>query len=193
MLISGTTLSIVEQNDIGDGMYQSNWAAGIVVSDRDVDLTSGPGGYWPIVAPVRERLNPPHDNLIAFNHIATNASSGIYMDGGVRDIIFSNTILGNAKEGLCLDNGATASVVTWKAIQRNGNRWGQPDNSLQLDFVNSRLPDGTAAAKLPGMSLDNSLYNVVFANNISHNYGGGVKMVRTSFSIVIGLNDIEEQ
>ena len=38
---------------------------------------------------------------------------------------------------------------------------------LQLDFVDSRLPDGTAAAKLPGMSLDNSLYNVVFANNIS--------------------------
>ncbi|MCU1327628.1 MAG: hypothetical protein JWN34_2998 [Bryobacterales bacterium] len=197
ILISGTTLSTVEQNDISNGIYQSNWAAGIVVSDRDVDLTSDPraifdpGGYWPIVAPVRDRLNPPQDNLIAFNHIGTNASSGIYMDGGVRNIIYSNTILGNAKEGLCLDNGATANVVTSNVIQQNGNRWGQPDNVLQLDFVNSRLPDGTAAAKLPGMSLDNSLYNVVFANNISHNYGGGVKMVRTSFFNVIGLNDVE--
>jgi len=39
--------------------------------------------------------------------------------------------------------------------------------------------------------MDNSLHNVVFANNISHNFGGGVKMVRTSFFNVIGLNDIE--
>jgi hypothetical protein len=100
-------------------------------------------------------------------------------------------ILGNAKEGLCLDNGATANVVASNTIQQNGNRWGQSDAALSLDFVLGRLPDVTAAAKLPGISIDNGIYSVVYRNNISHNSGGGVKMVRTGFFNIIGLNVIE--
>jgi hypothetical protein len=98
ILIEGTTQSAVEQNDISNGRYQSSWAAGIVVSDRDADLTGDPraiydpGGYWPILSPVKSRLNPPHDNFIAFNHVALNVSSGIYMDGGIRNVVFSNHI-----------------------------------------------------------------------------------------------------
>jgi len=194
---AGTTLSTAEQNDISGGVGQSNWAAGIMVSDRDADLAAnpqalyGPSGYWPILAPVRDRTHPPRDNLIAFNHIAFNTSSGIYMDGGVRMTIFGNTVQGNAKEGMCLDNGATANVVSSNVFQQNGKRWGQTDTTLRLDFVEGRLPDGTAAAKLPGISIDNAAYNVVYANNISHNSGGGIKMVRTGFFNVLGQNVIE--
>jgi parallel beta-helix repeat protein len=197
VLHTGTTLSTVEQNDISNGTGQSNWMAGILISDRDVDLASDPGaffdpsGYWPVTEPIRSRVNPPRDNLVAFNHVGTNASSGIYVDGGVRTTIFSNTLLGNAKEGMCLDNGSTANVVSSNVIQQNGKRWGQTDDTLRLDYVSGRLPDGTAAAKLPGISLDNAIYNVIYANNISHNFGGGVKMVRTSFFNIVGLNVIE--
>ena len=197
LLSGGASMCTVEQNDVNLGQGQSNWNAGIVVTDRDVDLSSDPmalflpGNYWPVYEPIRQRLNPPRDCLIAFNHIATNASSGIYMDGGVRFTIYSNTIQGNAKEGMCLDNGATANVVTSNVIQQNGNRWGQTDDTLKMDFAFVRLPDGTSAAKLPGISIDNAIYNIVFANNISHNFGGGVKMVRTAFFNVVGMNVIE--
>jgi hypothetical protein len=102
-----------------------------------------------------------------------------------------NSIQGNVKEGLCLDNGATANVVTSNVIQQNGTRWGQTDQTLRLDFVEGRLPDGTAAAKLPGISIDNGAYNIVYANNISHNSGGGIKMVRTGLFNVLGLNVLE--
>ena len=194
---AGTSLSTVDQNDISNGTGASNWAAGIVVSDRDLDLASNPGaifgagGYGPPAEPIFQRLNAPRDSLIAFNHVATNVSSGIYMDGGVRITIFSSTIQGNAKEGMCLDNGATANVVTSNVIQQNGKRWGQTDAVLQLDFVGGRLPDGTAAAKLPGISIDNAMYNVVFANNVSHNFGGGIKMVRTGYFNVLAFNIVD--
>ncbi len=197
VLNAGATICTIEQNDFSNGTGQSNWNAGVLVTDRDVDFASNPqaifdaGGYWPVFSPIRGRLNPPHDNLIAFNHIANNRTSGIYMDGSVRNVIFSNTIQGNAKEGLCLDNGATSNVVASNVIQQNGKRWGQTDATLQLDFVAGRLPDGSAASKLPGVSIDNGIYNILFGNNISHNFGGGVKMVRTAFFNVIGMNKIE--
>jgi len=152
----------------------------------------GPDGYWVISQPIPSRLNSPHDNLIGFNDILSNTSSGIYVDGAIRNVIASNTIKGNAKEGLCLDNGATANVVASNVIQNNGKRWGQPDWVLEKDFVFlfGRLPDGSAVSKAPGISLDNSMYNIVFANNISRNFGGGIKLVRTSYFNLVGMNTL---
>ena len=197
VLHGGSTQCVVERNDAANGVGQSNWMAGMMITDRDVDLARdphsifGPDGFGPVAEPINGRLNPPHDNLIALNHIETNLSSGVYMDGGIRNVIYSNTIVGNAKEGLCLDNGATANVVASNVIQQNGKRWGQTDLTLRLDSFPTRLPDGSAAAKVPGVSVDNALYNVVFGNNISHNFGGGVKMVRTSYFNLIGLNVLD--
>ena len=48
----------------------------------------------------------------------------------------------------------------------------------------------SAAAKVPGISVDNALYNLIFANTIAHNYGGGVKMVRTAYFNLIGVNTV---
>jgi hypothetical protein len=91
-----------------------------------------------------------------------------------------------------LDNGATDVVVASNVVMNNGQRWGQPDAILALDQVldGGRLSDGTAAEKLPGISLDNAIYNVVFENNVAHNYGGGVKLVRTGYFNAVGLNTI---
>jgi parallel beta-helix repeat protein len=197
LVSSGSAECIIAHNEISGGKGQSNWNAGIVVTDRDVDLSSNPaalfvpGNYYPIYEPIEERLNPPAGGLIAYNHVNLHASSGIYLDGAVEFTVYGNTIQANAKEGMCLDNGSTANVVTSNVVQQNGNRWGQTDATLQMDFEAARLADGTGAAKLPGISMDNSIYNLVFGNNISHNYGGGVKMVRTSFFNVVALNAIE--
>lgn len=194
----GTTQSIVENNQITGGTGYSNMTAGIVITDREVDLTSnpralfGPDGYWVITQPMMLRLNPPHDNLIAGNSVTRGLASGIYSDGGIRTVIFANVLEGNSKEGLCLDNGSTANVVVSNVVHDNGERWGDPDTVLALDSIlaGGRLPDGTAAEKVPGISLDNALYNIVFSNDLAHNFGGGVKMVRTSYFNAIGINSL---
>ena len=53
-----------------------------------------------------------------------------------------------------------------------------------------RGADGTSMAKLPGISIDNALYNEIFANTVIGNFGGGVKMVRTAFYNVVRKNAI---
>jgi parallel beta-helix repeat protein len=192
----GTTNSIVEHNEITGNLGFANLMAGIVVSDREVDIASnplallGPDGYWVVQQPMSQRIHPPHDDLIAWNHVAQNSSSGIYLDGATRIVVYSNSIVGNSKEGLCLDNGSTANVISSNIVQQNGQRWGETDAILALDSVlgGGRLPDGTPAEKVPGISLDNAIYNIVFANNVLHNFGGGVKMVRTGYFNEVGLN-----
>jgi parallel beta-helix repeat protein len=198
VLHRATSSSVAAYNEITGGLGASNMNAGIVLSDREVDMSAGPraflgpDGYWVISQQMSQRANPPHDNLIAYNRITANTASGIYVDGAVRNVIVSNTIDGNAKEGLCLDNGATANVVASNNFLHNGNRWGQSDWVLQQDYAmaGGRLPDGTSAVKVPGISLDNAMYNIVFANAVTHNFGGGIKIVRTGFFNLIGLNTL---
>jgi hypothetical protein len=198
LLQGGTASGIVEGNVITRDRGASNMTAAIVVSDRDVDLSVrgeaifGPDNYWVISQPMMRRIDPPHNNLIVMNHLAGNAASGVYVDGAVATVIALNVIEDNAKEGICLDNGATANVVTLNEVLQNGNRWGETDSVMEKDVISAagRLPNGTPAAKVPGISIDNAIYNIVFSNNIAHNFGGGIKMVRTGYFNVIGLNTI---
>ncbi len=198
LLHRGTSLSLVDHNEVSGNVGFSNLMAGIVITDRDVDLANNPNalfsgdGYWPVPEAITSRLSPPHDNAVIFNRVVQNGSSGIYSDGGVRNVLASNMIVGNSKEGLCLDYGSTANVVAANVITANGDRWGEPDWVLSEDAIadGGRLADGTAAEKVPGISLDNAMYNIVFANEIQHNFGGGVKMVRTSYFNLIGLNTL---
>ena len=199
VLLHGDTVGgALLDNEIAGNLGSSNWHAGIVVSDRvgavadDPRAILNPDRYGVREQPMPTRLHPPRRNVVAFNRVALNASSGIYSDGGVENVFFGNTVEGNAKEGVCLDNGSTANVLANNLVRANGKRWGKTDAELRLDFVDGvgRLPDGSSAAKTPGVSLDNSLYNVVYANAVERNYGGGVKMVRTAFFNVVGLNTV---
>jgi hypothetical protein len=63
---------------------------------------------------------------------------------------------------------------------------------MAREFIASsgRLADGSAAAKVPGISIDNALYNQIFSNTVSHNFGGGIKMVRTAYFNLVGLNTL---
>jgi len=140
------------------------------------------------------RLTIPEDNVIAYNHIGSNLASGIYSDGAVRNVYVGNRIERNSKEGLCLDNGSTANVVAFNTVEGNGKRWGRSDNDLKLDFILQlgRLPDGSSPAKVPGISIDNAAYNQIMFNEVDGNFGGGIKMVRTAFYNVIGLNTLSD-
>lgn len=199
VLIHGDTAgSVMLDNEIVGNLGPSNWNAGIVLSDRNGPVADDPQSilnpdmYGAREQPIMERRHVPRFTVLAGNRIALNASSGIYSDGGVQSAIFDNTIEGNSKEGLCLDNGSASNVVAFNLIRDNGKRWGSTDEQLELDFVEGfkRLPDGSSPAKTPGVSLDNALYNIVYGNHLERNYGGGVKMVRTAFFNVVGLNTI---
>ena len=199
VFIHGDTAGgVLLDNEIVGNFGSSNWHAGVVISDRNGPVADDPRSilnpdhYGAREQPMPARLRPPRHNVLAFNRIALNASSGIYCDGATECVIFGNTIEGNAKEGVCLDNGSTANVLTTNLIRANGKRWGKTDEELRLDFVDcvGRLADGSSAAKTPGISLDNSLYNIVYGNQIERNYGGGVKMVRTAFFNIVGLNTV---
>lgn len=198
LLHGATTGSVVAENEIADDHGASNWHAGVVVTDRSADLAANPlnlfqsDGYWTAPQPIVQRLAIPRRNLVAYNRILRNRASGIYFDGAVENLVVGNVIQGNAKEGMCLDNGSTANVVALNTIQQNGARWGSSDEDLKRDFIAGfgRLPDGTAVAKVPGLSLDNAAYNLVYGNDIDGNFGGGVKMVRTGYFNVVGMNTI---
>jgi parallel beta-helix repeat protein len=189
--------SLLEGNEIHDLTGHSNWHAGILVTGRTSDVAADPAAfnrYAVVNEAILERLENPSHNVVIGNVIRDNRSSGIYNDGGVANVIVENRIEGNAKEGICLDNGATANVVAGNTVSANGNRWGQPDEVLEIDSVleEGRAADGTAIAKLPGISIDNALYNEVHANVVGGNFGGGIKMVRTSFFNVISNNALTD-
>ena len=197
ILIHGRSLgAVVTEVEAIANLGASNWHAGIVISDRKGPVEVDPHSifasdrYWVVEQPIHRRLDAPRRSVLAFNRIALNASSGIYSDGSLETVVMNNLVEGNSKEGICLDNGTTANVLASNRVRLNGKRWGKTDAQLRLDFVDGmgRLADGSAAAKTPGISLDNALYNIVYANHVEHNFGGGVKMVRTAFFNTVGLN-----
>ena len=200
MLHGDTQHAVVVENEMRDDTGWSNWHAGIVITDRNAD----PGddattllrldGILVKQTRITDRLTIPHDNVIVRNQIVGNKTSGIYSDGGARNTVVENTIENNAKEGMCLDNGSTANVVAFNLFRGNGKRWGMSDAELKRDFVGSsgRLADGTSPSKLPGISMDNAAYNQVVFNQIDRNFGSGIKMVRTSFYNLIGVNTLTD-
>ena len=193
VLHGDVTDSLLEGNEIHDLTGHSNWHAGILITGRNSDIANDPAAfnaYGVAGEAIVDRLRNPSRNVVVGNDIRDGRSSGIYNDGGIANVLVGNDVVGNAKEGLCLDNGATANVVAGNTVTANGNRWGQPDEVLAIDSVldEGRAPDGTAIAKLPGISIDNALYNEVYANTVARNFGGGIKMVRTSFFNVISGN-----
>jgi parallel beta-helix repeat protein len=199
VLHGDTQATVVAHNAIRENLGTSNWHAGIVITDRNADLSERdpsslllPDNHGIKEQPLASRATIPHDNLLAFNVIDANRSSGIYIDGANRTVIVENHIENNAKEGLCLDNGAFSNVVAHNKLFGNGKRWGQTDLDLAQDFVLpfGRLPDGTSPAKLPAISVDNAAYNQIVLNNVERNFGGGIKMVRTGYFNAVGLNTL---
>ena len=194
VLLNGVTKNAtVANNEIFQNLGSSNWHAGVVISDRNVDYSTTYAEYSGnphFFEPMAQRLLIPHDNLIAENRITENSSSGVYSDGSDRNVIVNNQIERNSKEGLCLDNGSVSNVVAWNLLRANGKRWGKSDLELKQDFVLNlgRLSDGSSPAKLPGISIDNAAYNQVVFNDVDKNFGGGIKIVRTGFYNLIGVN-----
>lgn len=200
LVTGGSREVVVTGNVVRAGRGASNWDAGVVVSHDAADVRRGAlrilsdNLLWPRGVAIRAQLTPPIDNVVAGNVVEGGRSGGIYLDGALRTLVIQNVVVGESKEGLCLDGGAAGDVVAANRIVRSGWRWGMSDRELQLEFVLrwGRTRDGSSRAKLPGVSMDNTAYDLVIGNDISGNGGGGVKMVRTSFFNVIAANRLAD-
>jgi parallel beta-helix repeat protein len=177
----------------------SNWDAGLVLTalpivDAEDPEKAFPDGHWPRPTRLADELAAPHELVVRGNVIEDGRSSGLYCDGCYLSAIVENTLAGNDKEGLCLDYGAIGNFVADNRVLRNGRRIRQSDRDLELDGVAGfgKMGDGSAAAKVPGVSLDNASDNTLEHNLVEDNHGGGIKLVRVGLRNRIAQNTLVE-
>lgn len=191
---------LIEGNVIENSRGTSNWMAGMVLTS---DNPQNKKDIWDSFddshrCPYRENLyrqtNAPHEIIVRNNVVCHGNSSGIYSDGVYSCYVIGNRIKYNDKEGICLDNGTLGFYLKENTFERNGQRGRQTDDDLKFDFVlgTGRMEDGSAKSKLPGVSLDNTAYNILENNIVINNYGGGIKMVRTTVRSLIMENIVRD-
>ena len=171
---------IIAGNDVVDNYGTRNLTAGIVMTSMEID------DYYTAYNEFKDEhlynlLDTPHDIVLYQNNVKHNNSSGIYSDGAYQIYIVENIIYQNDKEGMCLDYGTFGAYVSNNIVKENGGRLRQSDEDLEADF-----------AKLPGISIDNSAYNTIVNNNVTQNYGSGVKMVRSAYRNIIMENSVSD-
>ncbi|MCM1415004.1 MAG: right-handed parallel beta-helix repeat-containing protein [bacterium] len=192
---------LIENNSVGNSCGTSNWMAGMVfTSDNPQNKWDIWDNYindahrWPYREKIYEELMDPHNIIVRNNEIFEGNSSGIYSDGAYNCYIVGNRVKHNDKEGICLDNGTIGFYLKGNTFDGNGQRIRQTDDDLRYDHVleTGRMDDGSAKSKLPGISLDNTAYNILENNIVINNYGGGIKMVRTTVRTLIMENIVKD-
>jgi GT2 family glycosyltransferase len=126
--------------------------------------------------------------------ISKNRRMGICTDGAGELAVNNCRVHDNECEGITLDNGTWHARVLRCEIWGNGNRARQSEEEFSSDFVVSddRLPDGSSAVKLPGISMDNAALCRVEDSIICGNYGDGIKFVRAAYRCVVKGNTIAD-
>eukprot|EP01064_Diplonema_japonicum_P035999 TRINITY_DN795_c0_g3_i9.p1 TRINITY_DN795_c0_g3~~TRINITY_DN795_c0_g3_i9.p1 ORF type:complete len:627 (+),score=151.86 TRINITY_DN795_c0_g3_i9:55-1881(+) len=197
ILHGDTKECVVEGNRVDNTTGIANWHAGIVISYRQVDLREGVNLilsrhlHHDSAFSLLHRKQYPSRNAIVRNYVGHSSGQGIYVDGAVGNVIMGNEIHASSKEGLCLDGGATSNVVMDNHIHECGQRTKQLPLVLQQEVPDERKgADGLTIYKLPGVSVDNGLYNILLRNNVRNNFGGGIKLVRTSFFNLVVDNSL---
>ena len=187
------TNCIIQGNAVYQNQGTRNLTAGIVFSSMQVaDPYTAYNAF--LDEYLYDLLETAHDNVVKDNLIQGNYSSGFYCDGGYMNYVIDNVIEENEKEGMCLDYGSFGNYVSGNTIRANGNRNRQTDEDLEADFIlgAGRLEDGSSTAKLPGVSIDNSAYNIVYNNSVFDNSGSGIKMVRSGYRNLILSNIVAD-
>ena len=187
-IMSDANNIVIESNVITNSTAIANALAGIVIdSSSYVDPE-----LYVKDSTIAQRTRCPHDIVVYGNYIAENRANGIYCVGPYYTYILQNTLKSNDKEGICLDWGTIGTFLANNDISYNGYRIDQTDEDLQHDYVGEfgRLEDGSSPAKLPGISLDNAMWNIIADNHIHNNAGSGIKSVRTAIENIIIQNSV---
>lgn len=191
---------IVDSNNIENNGGTSNWMAGIALTNivpnnkYNIWETFNEARHFPSRENYYAQLDSPHEIIFRNNQVNYNNASGIYSDGAYMCYVVNNTVDQNDKEGICLDYATIGFYLKENVFRGNGRRARQTDEDLSMDFVleAGKMDDGSAKSKLPGVSLDDTAYNILENNIVIGNYGGGIKMVRSAIRTLIMENIVKD-
>ncbi len=141
---------------------------------------------------IDEKTERPYGIVIDNCALNGNRAQGIYLEGAINCLLRNNQINNNNKEGVCLDWGSCFNIFKNNTLKFNGERRNLSAEEVIADFISDYplLSDGSSSMKLPGISLDNGSMNQILENEITNNYGGGIKFIRSSLLNRIDNNSI---
>lgn len=184
---------LIEGNVITRNGGTGNLSGGIVLASMktdDYDTAFVPWQIWNLV----ELTECPHNIVVANNRVTLSRSNGMYSHAGYCNYFIANTLEENNKEGMCLDFGSCGCYVAYNVFKGNGGRLRMTQRELEEDFIAHAglLEDGSSPLKVPGLSLDNAAYNIIYQNIVAESYGSGIKMVRSGLRNVILCNEVTD-
>jgi len=117
-------------------------------------------------------------------------AQGIYLAGALVCRVSRSVLARSNKEGICFDWGTAFCELILSVVSGNGRRAALSAEEIRADFIGRfpQLPDGSSAAKLPGISMDNAAFNAVSGNLLAGNHGGAVKFVRACVGNRVEMN-----
>jgi hypothetical protein len=117
-------------------------------------------------------------------------AQGVYLAGALACRVSRSVLARSNKEGVCFDWGTALCELTLSVVSGNGRRASLSAEEVRADFIGRfpLLPDGSSAAKLPGVSMDNAAFNAVSRCLLVGNHGGAVKFVRACVGNRIEMN-----
>lgn len=182
---------VIERNVLDHVGGTWNFSGGIVFSALDIENIDTAYNPWK-QHDLTSRVEAPHDVVVMHNILRDGASNGLYSHAGYCNYIVGNVFERNNKEGMCLDFGTCGTYVAHNIICGNGGRFHMDAQQLKDDYIQDFgvLADGSSPAKVPGVSLDNAAYNIIYQNEVSQNSGTGIKMVRAGVCNVVLCNEI---
>ncbi len=115
---------------------------------------------------VDQETTGPHDMLVQDNVISDcTVGEALYCIGTYRVYMTGNTLKNSFLEGVCMDSGCIGNY-----------------------FANNEVYNNGLSGGLPGVSIDNGIYNVVDGNNVYDNTCSGIKLVRAGLGNIIVEN-----
>jgi hypothetical protein len=117
-------------------------------------------------------------------------AQGIYLAGALACRVSRSVLARSNKEGICFDWGTALCELTLSVVSGNGRRASPSAEEIRADFIGRfpTLPDGSSAAKLPGVSMDNAAFNTVSRCLLVGNHGGAAKFVRACVGNRVEMN-----
>ena len=103
--------------------------------------------------------------VLTGNVVSGCSGEALYCIGSYKTYITYNTLRDSILEGVCLDSGCIGNYFAHNEVVNNG-----------------------IAGGLPGVSIDNGIYNIVDSNNVYNNSCSGIKLVRTGLGNIIVNN-----
>lgn len=168
-LSGAVSYGLIEDNVITDNNGASKWMSGIVLTDIeprnkfDIWEDFDKGHKYPLRDDIFAQVKCTHDIIIRGNNISDNRSKGIYSDGAYKCYVLGNTLTCNNNGNVSLEYGTIGF------------------------FVGENFLDTGIDACYPGISMNNTAYNIL-KNNIITDACVGIKLEHTSVRNLIMEN-----